>query len=117
MRTFIDNSLDAADMITQRSWRTADAEFPREHVVDNLLCLPSFFQVFEDFIPLLLDLQHLSRAELFVGTYSSNWGRLLHIMREANNKSRETTISVDGKNWEPVRRQLVAEETEDKGYM
>lgn len=54
------------------------------------------------------DLQQLAAAEVFVGTFSSNVGRLVFLLREAGGlKNRTSSISLDD-DWYPGRRRLVA---------
>lgn len=53
---------------------------------------------------LFVDLQQLSLAEVFVGTFSSNLGRLIAVLREGNGRERSSAISVDRPTWTPGRR-------------
>lgn len=76
---------------------------------DSNFCFPPFLQVYEDFVPLLLDLQHLARGELFVGTFSLNIRRLIRVMREASKRRMERTMSVVIPLWNLNRRELVVE--------
>lgn len=46
----------------------------------------------------------LSTADVFVGTYTSNIGRLVAILREANGLPRKTSISVDVPTWQSGRK-------------
>ncbi|CAM9400430.1 unnamed protein product, partial [Hapterophycus canaliculatus] len=53
-------------------------------------------QTYAGFVYALADLQQLTTADVFVGTYSSNLGRLLALLRESiGQKNRATAISID----------------------
>lgn len=56
---------------------------------------------------LLADLMQLAAAEVFVGTFSSNIGRLVAVMREADGKPRGAAMSVDTPDWHPGRRRAL----------
>lgn len=47
------------------------------------------------FVYILADLEQLAAAELFVGTFSSNVGRLVTVLREGLGKPRSSSISLD----------------------
>ena len=49
------------------------------------------------------DIQMLVEAEVFVGTFSSNIGRIVYELRDAIGKRRETTINIEGRQWHPAR--------------
>ena len=55
----------------------------------------SKFQEYKSFVYLFSDIERLSNAEVFVGTFSSNMGRIVHIARESKNKPRNSSISLD----------------------
>jgi len=52
---------------------------------------------------LLATLEILSVADIFVGTYSSNVGRLTTVLRAAKGKHPSTAYSVDVPNWHSGR--------------
>lgn len=54
---------------------------------------------YELYVGLHAELQMLSLADVFVGTFSSNIGRLVYLMRETNGFQRNSTISVDKRDW------------------
>jgi len=53
---------------------------------------------------LLAALDVLSTTDIFVGSYSSNVGRLVALLRAANGFHPRTTYSVDQENWFAWRR-------------
>lgn len=55
----------------------------------------AFEQSYKPFINLLSDFERLSKAFVFVGTYSSNIGRFVTVLRESFGFSRDSSISVD----------------------
>lgn len=61
-------------------------------------------QTYESFMYLFLDIEMLSKAEVFIGTFSSNLGRLIVTSRESFTQIRDSSISVDWKNWFPGRK-------------
>jgi len=62
----------------------------------------SKFQEYKSFVYLFSDIERLSNAEVFVGTFSSNMGRIVHVARESKNKPRNSSRSLDVK-WHPGR--------------
>lgn len=64
----------------------------------------AFLQVLAQFAYLFADIQMLVEAEVFVGTYTSNLGRLVFLLRDAIGKPRESTINLEGSNWWPGGR-------------
>ncbi|CBJ33653.1 Alpha-(1,6)-fucosyltransferase, family GT23 [Ectocarpus siliculosus] len=61
-------------------------------------------ETYADFVYTLADLQQLTAADLFVGTFSSNMGRLLVLLRESIGlKDRASAVSIDGP-WRAGRR-------------
>lgn len=60
----------------------------------------SKYQGYLSLVELIADIEKLSDSEVFVGTFSSNIGRLVTVLREFSNKKRESSISVDV-NWFP----------------
>ena len=51
------------------------------------------------------DLHQLTHASVFVGTFSSNIGRLVALLRQnIGNKQASTTISIDRDGWNPGRK-------------
>ncbi|CAM9799642.1 unnamed protein product, partial [Laminaria digitata] len=56
------------------------------------------------FVYILADLEKLAAAELFVGTFSSNVGRFVVVLREGLGKPRNSSISLDQKSWYPGRQ-------------
>lgn len=63
---------------------------------------PRIVQDYPAFVYMFADLEQLTKSELFVGTFSSNVGRLVALLREAAGKSRESSISID-RDWVPGR--------------
>lgn len=51
------------------------------------------------------DLQQLTLSEVFVGTFSSNVGRLVTVLREGIHKDRSSAISLDSPTWSAGRRE------------
>lgn len=64
-------------------------------------------QNYDTFVTLLAELQVLREADVFIGTFSSNIGRLMMLLREANGFPRDTTRSVHVPEWFPGRRLLL----------
>ncbi|CAM9447993.1 unnamed protein product, partial [Laminaria digitata] len=60
-------------------------------------------QGYGSFVYILADLEQLAAAELFVGTFSSNVGRLVMLLREGRGKPRSSSISLDVGSWHPGR--------------
>ncbi|CAN0312629.1 unnamed protein product [Ectocarpus sp. 12 AP-2014] len=61
-------------------------------------------ETYADFVYTFADLQQLTAADLFVGTFSSNMGRLLVLLRESIGlKDRASAVSIDGP-WRAGRR-------------
>ncbi|CAM9367715.1 unnamed protein product, partial [Laminaria digitata] len=61
-------------------------------------------QGYGSFVYILADLEQLAAAELFVGTFSSNVGRFVMLLRESLGKPRNSSISLDAKSWYPGRQ-------------
>lgn len=59
-------------------------------------------QRYPSYVYMFTDLKQLAKAEVFVGTFSSNVGRLVALLREAAGKSRKSSISID-RDWAPGR--------------
>lgn len=59
-------------------------------------------QDYPDYVYMFADLEQLVKAELFVGTFSSNLGRLAALLREAAGKPLESSVSIDIE-WFPGR--------------
>ena len=78
----------------------------REDIVynsgDKRVVTHSTWQDYSSFVTLMYDWEKLTSSELFVGTFSSNFGRLVAIFREAEGKPRSSSISVDIKKWFPL---------------
>lgn len=64
-------------------------------------------QDYPSFVYLMADLQQLAAADVFVGTFSSNMGRLVVLLREAIGKPRDSALSLDNK-WNPNRNRDLA---------
>lgn len=64
----------------------------------------AFLQALTQFAYLFADIQMLVEAEVFVGTYTSNIGRLVFLLRDAIGKPRESTINLEGMSWWPGGR-------------
>lgn len=56
-------------------------------------------QTYELYVGLHAELQMMSEADVFVGTFSSNIARLVHVMRESKGFQRNSTMSVDIPDW------------------
>lgn len=76
------------------SW--AQLRYIMHHVI------PRIVQDYPACVYMFADLDQLTKAEMFVGTFSSNIGRLVALLREASGKPRESSISIDG-DWVPGR--------------
>ena len=61
------------------------------------------------FVYLIADLEQLAAADLFVGTCSSNLGRLVMVLRDGLGKDRESAISLDIP-WAPNRRRSLVQD-------
>lgn len=59
-------------------------------------------QGYPAYVYMFADLEQLVKAELFVGTFSSNVGRLAALLREAAGKPLESSVSIDIE-WVPGR--------------
>lgn len=57
------------------------------------------------FVYLFTDLHQLARADVFVGTFTSNVGRMVMVLREGFQKERTSAISLDKKYWFSGRKQ------------
>lgn len=63
-------------------------------------------ETYAGFVYTFADLQQCTRADVFVGTFSSNMGRLLVLLRESIGlKPRSSALSLDGPWWPGRRRQ------------
>ncbi|CAM9141048.1 unnamed protein product, partial [Ascophyllum nodosum] len=71
--------------------------------------LPTVSTVMEygSYVVLFAELEMLSQANVFVGTFTSNVARLIMLMREAKGMPRSSTLSVDRPNWFAARRNLM----------
>lgn len=56
-------------------------------------------QTYEAVVLLRVELLMLAGAEVFSGTFSSNIGRIVALMRETLNKPRGSTLSADTETW------------------
>lgn len=56
-------------------------------------------QTYELYVGLHAELRMMSEATVFVGTFSSNVARFVYVMRESNGFSRNSTVSVDEREW------------------
>lgn len=61
-------------------------------------------QTYELYVVLHAELDMMSHADVFVGTFSSNIGRLVYLMREVNGLPRNSSVSVDVPEWFLGRR-------------
>ena len=59
-------------------------------------------QTYESSVLLRLELQMLASADVFSGTFSSNMGRVVALMRHTLRKPKESTLSIDGRRWHPA---------------
>ena len=62
---------------------------------------------YASFVYLMADLEQLAAADVFVGTCSSNIGRLVMLRRDNLGKEKNTSISLDGA-WNPMRQRSLA---------
>ncbi|CAM9139363.1 unnamed protein product [Ascophyllum nodosum] len=71
--------------------------------------LPTMANVMEygSYVVLFAELEMLSQANVFVGTFTSNVAQLIMLMREAEGTPRSSTLSVDRPNWFAARRNLM----------
>lgn len=60
-------------------------------------------KVYASFVYLMADFEQLAAADVFVGTFSSNVGRLVMLLREGAGKARSSCISLDYA-WKPNRQ-------------
>lgn len=84
----------------------AEIYFPhisRDNIVYNSgtkeVITRSKWQGYSSFVTLVSDLNKLAHSEVFVGSFSSNLGRLVTVFREGNGKPRDSSMSVDVKTW------------------
>ncbi|CAM9749390.1 unnamed protein product, partial [Ascophyllum nodosum] len=62
-------------------------------------------QSYAELVYMFADLHQLTHASVFVGTFSSNIGRLVALLRQnIGNKQASTTISIDRDGWNPGRK-------------
>lgn len=67
------------------------------------------YKVNASFVYLMSDFEQMARADVLVGTFSSNVGKLVLLLREGVGKERSSCISLDN-DWGPNRkRSLVVE--------
>ncbi|CAM9886103.1 unnamed protein product [Scytosiphon promiscuus] len=59
---------------------------------------------YDRYVVLHTELAMMATADVFVGTFSSNIGRLVYLIREGLGFPRNSTISVDNPNWHLGRR-------------
>lgn len=84
----------------------AEIYFPhisRDNIVYNSgtkeVITRSKWQGYSSFVNLVADMNKLAHSEVFVGSFSSNLGRLVAVFREGNGKPRDSSMSVDIKMW------------------
>ncbi|CAM9717302.1 unnamed protein product [Ectocarpus sp. 12 AP-2014] len=80
------------ERVVSISFRT---EAPALHSDGVKLPSTSRSMTYELYVGLHAELYMMSHAEIFVGTFSSNVGRLVYLMREVNGLPRNSSISVD----------------------
>jgi len=61
-------------------------------------------QTYEALVLLWVELQMLAGADVFSGTFSSNLGRVVALMRHTLGKARNSALSADDPEWFPARR-------------
>lgn len=49
----------------------------------------------------------LAGADVFAGTFSSNLGRIVALMRHTLKKPEQSTLSIDDRRWFPARKRRV----------
>ncbi|CAN0115382.1 unnamed protein product [Ascophyllum nodosum] len=57
-------------------------------------------------VVLFAELRMLAEANVFVGTYSSNLGRMVALLRESRDMPRSSSLSLDRNGWFPTRHLL-----------
>lgn len=57
---------------------------------------------------IMADPEQLAAADVFVGTFSSNIGRLVMVLRDGLGKPRSSAISLDTEFWWPGRQRNLA---------
>ncbi|CAN0483742.1 unnamed protein product, partial [Scytosiphon promiscuus] len=57
------------------------------------------------FVYMFADIEQLAVADVFVGTFTSNVGKLVVMLREGLGKRRSSSISLDAP-WHPVRSRV-----------
>ncbi|CAM9858440.1 unnamed protein product, partial [Ectocarpus sp. 12 AP-2014] len=77
---------------------------PAQHGKNDKLPTTSHLMTYELYVGLHAELHMMSHADVFVGTFSSNIGRLVYLMREVNGLPRNSTLSVDVPEWFLGRR-------------
>ncbi|CAM9336655.1 unnamed protein product, partial [Ectocarpus sp. 8 AP-2014] len=75
----------------------------------------SHLMTYELYVVLHAELRMMSYADVFVGTFSSNIGRLVYLLREINGLPRYSTHSVDKPTWYFGRRELAMNSSLDTG--
>ncbi|CAM9265482.1 unnamed protein product [Ectocarpus sp. 13 AM-2016] len=91
------------ERVVSISFRTS-APSPHGHADE--LPTTSHLMTYELYVGLHAELHMMSHADVFVGTYSSNIGRLVYLLREVNGLPRFSTQSVDDPTWYFGRREL-----------
>ena len=66
------------------------------------LLVPGLYKGYGSMVYLIADLDQLAAADVFVGTCSSNLGRLVMVLRDGLGKTSNTSISLD-RPWYPKR--------------
>ncbi|CAM9337185.1 unnamed protein product [Ectocarpus sp. 13 AM-2016] len=91
------------ECVVSISFRTKE---PAEHGNNDELPTTSHLMTYELYVGLHAELHMMSHADVFVGTYSSNVGRLVYLLREVNGLPRYSSHSVDTPTWYFGRREL-----------
>eukprot|EP00904_Undaria_pinnatifida_P006339 jgi/Undpi1/2835/HiC_scaffold_14.g06212.m1 len=65
-------------------------------------------QGYGPFVYMMADLEQMAEADVFVGTFSSNVGRLVAVLRDGLGKERSSAISMDTEHWWPGRHRGLA---------
>ena len=66
------------------------------------------YKTYEMYVVFFTELKMLSQANVFIGTYSSNVGRMIVLLRESRGMPRSSSLSLDHPDWFPNRHLLVA---------
>ncbi|CAM9288060.1 unnamed protein product [Ectocarpus sp. 13 AM-2016] len=101
------------ERVVSISFRT---KAPAQHGNNDELPTTSHLMTYELYVGLHAELHMMSHADVFIGTYSSNIGRLVYLFREVNGLPRYSTHSVDDPTWHFGRRELAMDGSFAAGF-